>query len=121
MGIGTLTLIRSQALNPKNWEYRIVKNFSSKQVCRIKTIGSLVEKNVGELKSICIGNVMEIVKIGEKNLANCCNLTNSPNFFTANVFYCMVIQNKWYRSFTRPFFFLSECERRKVFWLCKIG
>ena len=33
-------------------------------------------KKFGEVKSICIGNVMEIVNSG-KNLAKCCN---SPNF-----------------------------------------
>ena len=31
---------------------------------------------------------MEIIKIG-KNLAKCCNLPNSPQFFPTNVFYCM--------------------------------
>ena len=46
-------------------------------------------KKTGELKSTCIGNVVEIVKIG-KNLVNCCNLPSSPKFFTANNFYCLV-------------------------------
>ena len=34
-----------------------------KKFWRITTVGSLAEKT---LKSICIGNVMEIVKIGDK-------------------------------------------------------
>ena len=45
--------------------YRIVKNFGSKKVWRIRTVGSLAEKNFGKLKSTCIGNVMDIVKIGK--------------------------------------------------------
>ena len=40
-------------------------------------------KNLRELKSICIGNVMELVKIGKKNLANCCN---SPKFLYRQCF-----------------------------------
>ena len=45
-------------------------------------------KNFGELKSICIGNVMEIVKIGKKTwrIAVICQ-----SIFTANVFYCTVV------------------------------
>ena len=46
------------------FNYRVVKNFGGKKVWRIGTVGNLVEK-FGELKSICIGNVMETVKIGE--------------------------------------------------------
>ena len=42
-------------------------------------------KKFGELKSICIGNVIEIVKIG-KNLVNCCNSPNSPKFFYCQSF-----------------------------------
>ena len=49
--------------------YCIVKTFGSKEVWRIRTVGSLAEKN-GELKSTCIGYVMEIVKIGEKTWRN---------------------------------------------------
>ena len=41
---------------------------------------TLTVKHFGELKSICIGNVMEIVKIGGKNLMNCCNSPNLPKF-----------------------------------------
>ena len=44
----------------------IVKSFGSKKLWRIRTGGSLVEKTFGNLKSICLGNVMEIVKIDEK-------------------------------------------------------
>ena len=49
-------------------------------------------KNIGELKSICIGNVMEIVKIGEKTwqIAVICLICQS--FFITNVFYCTVYQ-----------------------------
>ena len=46
------------------------KIFGGIKVWRIKTVGSLAEKNFGELKSICIGNVMEIVKIGDKTWQN---------------------------------------------------
>ena len=45
--------------------YHTVKNFGGKKLWRIRTVGSLVE-NLGKLKSIYIGNVMEIVKIGKK-------------------------------------------------------
>ena len=31
------------------------------------------------------------LKIGKKNLENCCNSPNSPKFFTTNVFYCTVL------------------------------
>ena len=37
--------------------------------------------------SICIGNVMEIVKIGKKTWQNA---VIHQSFFTANVFYCTV-------------------------------
>ena len=40
-------------------------------------------KNFGELNSIYIGNGMEIVKIGKKHLAKCCN---SPKFFHCQCF-----------------------------------
>ena len=46
--------------------YHVVKNFGGKKLGWIRTVRSLVEKNFGELKFICIGNVMEIVKIGKK-------------------------------------------------------
>ena len=45
--------------------YRTVKilSLAVKNFWRIRTVGSLAEKT---LKSICIENVMEIVKIGDK-------------------------------------------------------
>ena len=66
------------------------KNFGGKKVCRIRTVGKVWQKNFGELKFICVGDVMEIVKTGKNNLENCCNSPNSLQSFTANVFYCMV-------------------------------
>ena len=41
--------------------YRTAKNFGGKKPWRIRTVG----RNFDELKSICIGNVMEIVNIGK--------------------------------------------------------
>ena len=74
--------------------YRIVKTFGGKKGWRIRTIGSVAEKRYGELKSICIGNVMEIMKIGKKLIiiANCCNLPkfSLPMFFT--VWYLVTIK-----------------------------
>ena len=64
------------------------KNLGGKKVWQVRTVGSLAEKSFGELKSICIGNVIEIVKIG-KTLANC-YLPNPPKFLTTKVFYCTV-------------------------------
>ena len=46
--------------------YRTVKNIGSKQLWQIRNVGSLAEKIFGKLKSIGIGNVIEIVKIGKK-------------------------------------------------------
>ena len=63
-----------------------VKNFGEKD-CR-----KLGGKNFGELKSICIRNVMEIVKIGENTWQNA---VNQQCFFTANVFYCRVYYFKY--------------------------
>ena len=63
-------------LNSNTIPYR--KNFGDIKVWRIRTVGSFLEKNFGKVKSICIGDVMKIVKSG-KNLAKCCNL---PKLFT---------------------------------------
>ena len=40
--------------------------FGSKKLRKLRIAGNLAEKNFGVLKSICIGNVLEIVKIGKK-------------------------------------------------------
>ena len=73
-------------------EYRTVKIFGGKKAWWIRTVGSLVEKTLvfGELKSICIGNVMEIVKISDKTWLNAVIYQICQSFFTANVFYCTV-------------------------------
>ena len=42
--------------------YRIVRMFDYQKVWQLKIIGSLAE-NFGKLKSICIGNVMDILKL----------------------------------------------------------
>ena len=42
----------------------------------------------------------------QKNLANCCHLPNSPNFFTANVFYCMVNYTNYVMAFLKWHHFL---------------
>ena len=47
-------------------------------------------KNFGKLKSICIGNVMEIVKIGKKTWRIAIIHQICQSFFTAKVFYFTV-------------------------------
>ena len=63
------------------------KNFGSKKVWQIRTIGSLAENILWRNEVHLHKNVMEIVKIWEKFD---CNLPNLPKFLTANVLYCTV-------------------------------
>ena len=46
--------------------YLIVKNFGGKNCLVNKDCRKFDRKSFGELKSICTGNVVEIVKIGKK-------------------------------------------------------
>ena len=64
--------------------YRTVKNFGSKKVWQIRTVGSLAE-NLWQNEVHFAGNVMEIVKIGKK-LEKCCNLPNLPKLFLRQCF-----------------------------------
>ena len=68
------------------WKKRVWQIHPELQIVyhTVKTFGG---KNFGELKSICIGNVMEIVKIGEKSWQNAviCQIHqvfSPPLFFT---------------------------------------
>ena len=65
-------------------------------------------KNFGELKSICIGNVTEIVKLA-KNLARCCNY-QIRQFFTTNVFLLYGIELTKLERFNAQLY--------KVFFFC---
>ena len=56
--------------------YCIVKTLAVKSLVN-KDCRKFGGKNFGKLKYICIGDVMDRVKIG-KNLENCCNSPNSP-------------------------------------------
>ena len=53
-------------------------------------------ENFGELKSICIENVMKIMKLGDKTWQNAVISQIRPSFFTANVFHCTVCINLLY-------------------------
>ena len=67
-----------------------VKNFGGKKVWRIKTI-KVWQKNIGELKSICIaGDCYSNGENWQENLANCCNSPNLPKVFTATVQYAFL-------------------------------
>ena len=72
--------------NTSNCNVLYSKNFGGTKVWQIWTVGNLVE-NFGKLKYICIGNVMEIMKIGDKTWRNA---VIRQSFLTANVFYCIV-------------------------------
>ena len=61
------------------------KNFGGKKVWRISAVGSLVEK-FGELKSICIRNAMEIVKIDEKQLGELLSFSKFTKVFLLPMF-----------------------------------
>ena len=49
-----------------------------------KDCGKFIGKNFGELKSICIGNVLEIVRTGKKLV---CKSQNLPKFFLLSMFF----------------------------------
>ena len=70
--------------------YRTVKDFGVKKTLANKDCRKLDGKGFGELKSICVRSVMEIVKIGEKTWQIAVIHHICQSFFTANVFYCMV-------------------------------
>ena len=62
-----------------------VRMFGSQKVQQMKTIGSLAE-NLGKLKPICIGNVMDIITLVKTwQIA-----VIHQSYFIANVFYCRV-------------------------------
>ena len=50
--------------------YQTVKKFGSKKNLANKDCRKFGRKSFGKLKSICIGNVMEIVKIDKKTWQN---------------------------------------------------
>ena len=73
--------------------YRIVKNFGGESSLVNKDCRKFGGKNFSKLKSICIGNVMEIVKTGEKIWQITVIHQICQSIFTANVFYCIQYMN----------------------------
>ena len=70
-------------------DHIVIINFGNKKNWQMRTVGSLVE-NFNKLKSICIGNVMEIVKIGKKTWRIFVICQIHKRFFDRQCFYCTV-------------------------------
>ena len=73
--------------------YHTVKNLGSQKLWGISTVGSLAKK-LGELMSICIGNVMEIVKIGKRTwqIAVICQIRLTTKIFDCAVTFLSTAQ-----------------------------